>query len=131
MNNNQDLLISGQFRDSADLDLSTGVQTLTSANPFVYDRFWAKYTTTTLGLEENTILNNYRIYPNPASAELFVSHTQYDVFKITITDITGKILKASTIHANEAIDVKSYPQGMYLIQVESDKEKNTYKFIKK
>ena len=131
MNNNQDLLISGQFRDSVDLDLSTGVQTLTSANTFVYDRFWAKYTTTTLGLEENTILNNYRIYPNPTSAELFVSHTQYDVFKITITDITGKVLKETTIHANEAIDVKSYPQGMYLIQVESDKEKNTYKFIKK
>jgi hypothetical protein len=131
MNNNQDLFISGQFRDSADFDLSTGVQTLTSANPLVSDRFWVKYTTNTLGLEENTIFNNYRIYPNPASAELFVSHTQYDVFKITITDITGKILKETTIHANEAIDVKSYPQGMYLIQVESDKEKNTYKFIKK
>jgi hypothetical protein len=131
MTNNQDLLISGQFRETADLDLSTGAQTLTSANPFVYDRFWAKYTTTTLGLEQNAILNNYRIYPNPTSAELFVSHTQYDVFKITITDITGKVLKETTIHANEAIDVKSYPQGMYLIQVESDKEKNTYKFIKK
>ena len=131
MNNNQDLLISGAFTDTSDLDLSTGVQTLTSANTFVYDRFWAKYTTTTLGLEENTILNNYRIYPNPTSAELFVSHTQYDVFKITITDITGKVLKETTINANEAIDVKSYPQGMYLIQVESDKEKNTYKFIKK
>lgn len=130
MNNNQDLFISGQFNDSADFDLTSGVQTLTSANPFASDRYWAKYSGTSLGLEQNSIKNGCVIYPNPTRSQLYVSHSQYDEFNITITDITGKLLKSTTIHSNEAIDVASFPQGLYLIQVESNKEKNTYKFIK-
>ena len=130
MNNNQDLFISGQFKDSADFDLTSGVQTLSTASPYSYDRYWAKYSSTSLGLEQNSIKNGCVIYPNPTRSQLFVSHSQYDEFNITITDITGKLLKSTTIHSNEAIDVASFPQGLYLIQVESNKEKNTYKFIK-
>jgi uncharacterized protein (DUF2249 family) len=129
MNNNQDIFISGFFTGSSDFDLSSGVQILTSTNPF--DRFWAKYSTTTLGLEDNIISSNYRIYPNPTNGELFVSHPLNSEFNITITDITGKVLKTTTLQNNESLDVTSYPQGMYFIQVESGNERNTYKFIKK
>jgi hypothetical protein len=103
---------------------------LTTAIPYSYDRYWAKYSSTSLGLEQNSIQNGCVIYPNPTRSQLFVSHSQYDEFNITITDITGKLLKSTTIHSNEAIDVASFPKGLYLIQVESNKEKNTYKFIK-
>jgi hypothetical protein len=130
MNNNQDLFISGSFKDSADFDLTSGVQSLSTASPYSYDRYWAKYSSTSLGLEQNSIQNGCVLYPNPTRSQLFVSHSQYDEFNITITDITGKLLKSTTIHSNEAIDVASFPQGLYLIQVESNKEKNTYKFIK-
>ena len=131
MNNNQDIFISGSFYGSADFDLSSGVQTLTSTNPFISDRFWAKYSTTTLGLEDNITSNNYRIYPNPTNGELFVSHQINSEFNITITDITGKFLNTTTLKNNESVDVASYPQGMYFIQIESGNERNTYKFIKK
>lgn len=131
MNNNQDILISGSFAGSADFDLSSGVQTLTSSNPFYFDRFWAKYSTTTLGLGENIITKGYNIYPNPTNGELFVSHPLNSEFNITITDITGKVLKTTTLQNNESVDVASYPQGMYFIQVGSENERNTYKFIKK
>ena len=131
MNNNQDIFISGFFNGSADFDLSSGVQTLTSTNSFYFDRFWAKYSTTTLGLEDNITSNNYRIYPNPTNGELFVSHPLNIDFNITITDITGKVLKTTTLQNNESVDVASYPQGMYFIQIESGNERNTYKFIKK
>ena len=131
MNNNQDIFISGSFYGSADFDLSSGVQTLTSSNPFYFDRFWAKYSTTSLGLEENIITKGYNIYPNPTNGELFVSHPLNSEFNITITDITGKVLNTTTLQNNESVDVASYPQGMYFIQVESGNERNTYKFIKK
>jgi uncharacterized protein (DUF2249 family) len=131
MNNNQDIFISGFFNGSADFDLSSGVQTLTSSNPFYFDRFWAKYSTTTLGLGENIITKGYNIYPNPTNGELFVSHPLNSEFNITITDITGKVLKTTTLQNNESVDVASYPQGMYFIQVGSENERNTYKFIKK
>jgi uncharacterized protein (DUF2249 family) len=131
MNNNQDIFISGSFAGSADFDLSSGVQTLTSSNPFYFDRFWAKYSTTSLGLGENIITKGYSIYPNPTNGELFVSHPLNSEFNITITDITGKVLNTTTLQNNESVDVASYPQGMYFIQVESRNERNTYKFIKK
>ena len=131
MNNNQDIFISGFFNGSADFDLSSGVQTLTSTSPFISDRFWAKYSTTTLGLEDNITSNNYRIYPNPTNGELFVSHPLYEDFNITITDIAGKVLKTTKLQNNESVDVSQYPQGMYFIQIESGNERNTYKFIKK
>jgi uncharacterized protein (DUF2249 family) len=131
MNNNQDIFISGSFYGSADFDLSSGVQTLTSSNPFYFDRFWAKYSTTTLGLGENILTKGYSIYPNPTNGELFVSHPLYEDFNITITDITGKVLNTTTLQNNESVNVASYPQGMYFIQVESGNERNTYKFIKK
>ena len=111
--------------------MSSGVQTLTSTNSFYFDRFWAKYSTTTLGLEDNITSNNYRIYPNPTNGELFVSHPLNIDFNITITDITGKVLKTTILQNNESVDVASYPQGMYFIQIESGNERNTYKFIKK
>jgi hypothetical protein len=131
MNNNQDIFISGSFYGSADFDLSSGVQTLTSSNPFYFDRFWAKYSTTSLGLGENILTKGYSIYPNPTNGELFVSHPLNSEFNITITDITGKVLNTTTLQNNESVNVASYPQGMYFIQIESGNERNTYKFIKK
>jgi len=131
MNNNQDIFISGSFYGSADFDLSSSVQALTSSNTFYSDRFWAKYSTTTLGLGENIITKGYSIYPNPTNGELFVSHPLNSEFNITITDITGKVLNTTTLQDNESVNVASYPQGMYFIQIESGNERNTYKFNKK
>ncbi len=131
LDNNQNLLLAGSFRGTVDFDFSAEVQNITSASPLNNDRFWAKYSTTTLGLEDNITSNNYRIYPNPTNGELFVSHPLYEDFNITITDITGKVLKTTTLINNESVDVASYPQGMYFIQIVSGNERNTYKFIKK
>ena len=131
LDNNQNLLISGNFYGSVDFDFSSAVQNVTSTSAYNEDRFWAKYSTSSLGLGENIITKGYSIYPNPTNSELFVSHPQYDAFNITITDITGKVLNTTTLQNNESVNVASYPQGMYFIQVESGNERNTYKFIKK
>ena len=131
IDNNQNLLISGSFIGSVDFDFSSAVQNVSSTSANNLDRFWAKYSTTTLGLGENIITKGYSIYPNPTNGELFVSHPLNSEFNITITDITGKVLKTTTLQNNESVNVSHYPQGMYFIQIVSGTDKNTYKFIKK
>ena len=70
------------------------------------------------------------VYPNPTSSILnlqFPNEGQAD--KITITDLTGKVILTQTAHKNQ-VDVASLATGMYIIEVVSVAEKFTSKFIK-
>jgi hypothetical protein len=45
-------------------------------------------------------------------------------------DITGKVLQNAILTNQKGIDVSSYSQGMYFIQIENGSEKSSFKFIK-
>jgi uncharacterized protein (DUF2249 family) len=117
MNNNQDLFISGGFKETADFDLTTGVQTLITTNPFWTDRFWAKYATSLLGLEENNISNNYSVYPNPTTGILnFKSET--NISKVLIYNMLGQLVQQEKVNALEGtINIEKLAQGTYLVKV--------------
>ena len=117
MNNNQDLFISGGFKESAGFDLSSGVQTLTSANPFWTDRFWAKYATSLLGLEENIMSNVFNLYPNPTTGILnFKSET--NISKVVIYNMLGQLVQQENINALEgSINIEKLAKGTYLVKV--------------
>ena len=117
MNNNQDLFISGAFSEAADFDLSSGVQTLTSANPFWTDRFWAKYATSLLGLEENIMNNIFNLYPNPTRGILnFKSET--NISKVVIYNMLGQLVQQENINALEGtINISDLAQGTYIVKV--------------
>ena len=117
MNNNQDLFISGAFSEAADFDLSSGVQTLTSANPFWTDRFWAKYATSLLGLEENIMSNVFNLYPNPTTGILnFKSET--NISKVVIYNMLGQLVQQENINALEgSINISDLAQGTYIVKV--------------
>jgi hypothetical protein len=74
-----------------------------------------------------------RVYPNPTSQSLYVSHPDINSFGITIVDLNGKQLYVGVIIKDEPLDVSNYTQGMYLVTIENTatKKKNTYKIIKK
>jgi hypothetical protein len=74
-----------------------------------------------------------KVYPNPTSQSLFVSHSDYNSFGITIVDLNGKQLYSGTINKEEPLDVSGYMQGMYMVTVENTttNKKNTYKILKK
>jgi len=128
---NKNLLLSGGFAGTADFDLSAAVNNLTSASQNIPDRFYAKYDSNILlGLEDNSITKDYIIYPNPTNSMLYISHTSYDEFKVTLMDITGKVLQNAILTNQKGIDVSCYSQGMYFIQIENGSEKSSFKFIK-
>ena len=86
-----------------------------------------------LSVEDNTLGVQLRVYPNPTSQSLYVSHPDMSSFRVTILDLNGKQLYQGTINKEEPLDVSNYTQGMYLVTVENAaaNKKNTYKIIKK
>ncbi|MFZ4672214.1 MAG: T9SS type A sorting domain-containing protein [Flavobacterium sp.] len=86
-----------------------------------------------LSVEDNVLDVQLRVYPNPTSQSLYVTHPDMNSFGITIMDLNGKQLYLGTINKEEPLDVSKYTQGMYLVTVENKEtqKKNTYKIIKK
>ena len=85
-----------------------------------------------LKIQDNVLDLQLKVYPNPTSQMLFVSHPELNSFSIQITDLNGKQIYSGAINKNQALDVSNYPQGMYLVNVENKEanKKNTYKIIK-
>jgi hypothetical protein len=59
------------------------------------------------------------IYPNPASEIVKVKATAGD--KVTLYNRIGAVVERFTLNSNiESLNVKHYPNGMYLLQIESN-----------
>jgi hypothetical protein len=86
-----------------------------------------------LSVEDNVLDLQLKVYPNPTSQLLYVSHPELNSFGITIVDLNGKQLYSGNINNEEPLDVSGFTQGMYLVTVENAiaNKKNTYKIIKK
>jgi hypothetical protein len=86
-----------------------------------------------LSIDDATLNIEIKLYPNPTTQSLYVSHPELNSFGIQIVDLNGKQVYSGTISKDQPLDVSSYTQGMYLITVENKEsnKKNTYKIIKK
>ena len=86
-----------------------------------------------LNVEDNTLDVKIKVYPNPTSQMLYVSHPELNSFSIQITDLNGKAIYSGVISKETPLDVSNYTQGMYLVTITSKEanKKNTYKIIKK
>jgi hypothetical protein len=86
-----------------------------------------------LSVEDNVLDVQLRVYPNPTSQSLYVTHPDMNSFGIQIVDLNGKQLYSGTINKDEPLDISNYTQGMYMVTIEntSTNKKNTYKIIKK
>jgi hypothetical protein len=86
-----------------------------------------------LSVEDNVLDVQLKVYPNPTSQSLYVSHPDMNSFGITIVDLNGKQLYVGAINKEEPLDVSGYTQGIYLVTVENViiNKKNSYKIIKK
>lgn len=85
-----------------------------------------------LSIEDNSLDIQIKVYPNPTSQMLYVSHPELNSVLIQISDLNGKLIYSGSINKDEPIDVSNYIQGMYLVNIENKEanKKNTYKIIK-
>ena len=70
------------------------------------------------------------VYPNPTSSKIHFN-TRENIVKITIYDVNNILVLQTQVVSGEAIDVSTFPAGLYLITLEElNGEIKTDKFIK-
>tara|TARA_A100001015_G_scaffold53729_1_gene58935 strand:- start:79 stop:678 length:600 start_codon:yes stop_codon:yes gene_type:complete len=74
----------------------------------------------------NAARANYSIYPNPTSEFVYLSGINGDS-KTTVYDITGKLLLST---GEKKIDLSSYPNGLYIVNIRSNNTAITHSIIK-
>lgn len=89
-------------------------------------------TNSTLAINE-TSLSTLSLYPNPVVNELNIKlPTTVKEAQIRIVDISGRTVKENKITtSNNKLDVTSLSQGVYIIEIKTDKETISKKIIKK
>ena len=86
-----------------------------------------------LSIDDVALNVEIKVYPNPTSQSLYVTHNNMNSFGISIVDLNGKLIYQGNINKDQPLDVSDYTQGMYLVTIENNvtNQKNTYKIIKK
>ena len=86
-----------------------------------------------LQIEDHSLDLKIKVYPNPTSEMLYVSHPELNSFSIQITDLNGKQIYSGTIEKDQPLNVSNYAQGLYLVSIGNNatNQKNTYKILKK
>lgn len=81
------------------------------------------------GLEQNA-LSDFKIFPNPASEQLFVQ-TDGREMSITITDVSGRVIASQiTTGTLTNIDLKNFSVGVYYIRLQAGDYNRIEKFIR-
>jgi hypothetical protein len=93
--------------------------------------------------ETNFVVNEYvatnissndqiKIYPNPTSGVVYINYNTSTPELIEVSDILGKVLYKTTSfnQGDEKIDITTYANGIYIVNVYMSNEKYTWKIIK-
>lgn len=84
-----------------------------------------------LDVEEQNPLGYITLYPNPTSDVIFIkNNSNITIQKITVTDITGKMLLETTTNFSE-IDMQHFGNGVYIVNISSEGKIYNYKIVKK
>ncbi|MBA3683118.1 MAG: T9SS type A sorting domain-containing protein [Bacteroidetes bacterium] len=88
-----------------------------------------------VGLKENSGNSYITIYPNPVAGKLKLildNKNLNDLLNITITDLTGKIVKEEKLNygLNTEIDVHKLTSGFYILNINSKGINYNKKFVK-
>ena len=97
----------------------------------VTDFYLPRFGLNTSEVEENNKNSIILIYPNPATNDLYISTESAEILSYGIYDLTGKLMKTelSKNQSDIKIDIKDLPKGIYIINVNTTKGKESKKLI--
>lgn len=82
------------------------------------------------GVNEINSINGFQIYPNPSNNIITLETTQVDKATYSIYDLTGRLIQADTFAQKKQINVTSFADGVYVIDVRTQDGIVRKKFIK-
>jgi hypothetical protein len=72
---------------------------------------------------------NFKVYPNPVSNTLYISSESLQIERLTIFSVSGQVVFSEENDTN-SVDVSGLSEGVYFVEISSEKEKSIQKFIK-
>ncbi|WP_130736035.1 T9SS type A sorting domain-containing protein [Flavobacterium sp. J27] len=98
-----------------------------TVNDFEFDNVYASVSEV---LSNKTYsLQNFTVYPNPTQGQFNI--TTNEELTVVIYDMVGKIiLNQKSIKGTHHFDISNFSNGLYLITLTKNKEKQTYKLLK-
>ena len=86
----------------------------------------------TLNTETPELQLQVKVYPNPVTEAIFITHPTEQFFEVRITDISGKQILQTAHQKQQPLNVQSLTSGTYFVTVTTRelKQTNTYKIIK-
>jgi len=87
---------------------------------------------TSIGVNQLTIDNGqWTIYPNPATTQLQVSSSKFQVGEVMIYNVTGQlVLQTKVSNQQSTINISDLAKGIYTIKMMSNSDVNVLRFIK-
>lgn len=75
------------------------------------------------------VVKEMNLYPNPAADKVYFS-TNFNDVKVTVSDITGRVLYNSANFSGNSLDISGFSSGVYILTAESSQEVYLSKFTK-
>jgi hypothetical protein len=113
---NEEVIVTGGVKPYEILMDTTGNVQTVSVIDFDGCESSVQYTLSSLTEEDIEVI---RIYPNPASSEIFIDLTEsnHEIVNVQIVSINGQVLKHYR-NPDHIIDISALNEGMYLLQIE-------------
>lgn len=122
---------AGQFTGTGDFDPGPGVYNL-SGVPGTGTAFFVQLIRTSVGLAEQENQNGFYLYPNPANDLLnIIIKEELQNAQISLYSLNGKLVASEKRGFGKkfVLRVDGFAEGMYLLQVRTDKMSSTAKVI--
>lgn len=94
---------------------------------YYFDASWRNSGT---GIDNNLSSNNISIYPNPASDKIFIELEESDNYDVDVYNLAGNLVDTYSFAGKAYVyPVSTLPKGMYIINIQSEKNTYTKKFV--
>ena len=86
----------------------------------------------TLNTQSPELQLQVKVFPNPTTEAIFITHPTEQFFEVRITDVSGKQILQTAHQKQQPLNVQSLTSGTYFVSVttKESKQTNTYKIIK-
>jgi len=92
--------------------------------------FWVLRLESILSIEENSLLKNITITPNPVKDVINFSELPEKITKIEISDMQGRVILVQKSNFNNTIEINNFQSATYIVRIYSEVGILVKKFIK-
>ena len=113
-------------------ELAVGAMTSEDGSIQLGNGYYPSLDLSTLNTESSELQLQVKVYPNPVTEAIFITHPTEQFFEVNITDINGKQILQTQYQKQQPLSVQTLTTGTYFITVttKDSKQTNTYKIIK-